>query len=456
MHYHFEGVLTARDSKRHIPHPFAVPTGSGELDVHFRFAPSRVHAIDNLITLTLFDPAGFRGAGHRGGGSHRVHIDPAQATPGYFPGPLPFGSWTVEIGTHMVMPGEPVQYQLDVIVAEGAATTTEAPRSVTAPPPGGPRRGPGWYRGDLHTHTHHSDADGLTVQGLIQSARDHGLDFVFLTDHNTTAGLEEMDAACSDDLLTAGGIELSSFWGHALCLGTRRWVDWRVRPGTGDMDRTATAAYADGQLFIIAHPEAVGDPFCTGCTWRYGGMMPGSARLVEVWNGPWGCNSNNEDALSLWYDWLNQGLALVATAGTDVHRARDYAAHPGLNVVYADALSEAALLSALLSGHVYLSAGPRVTFQARTEGGERRIMGDTVAQPATFDTTWMGCPADAQIRLIANGALLDQWTTGVHGERQWSMAPEEAHWVLVEIRDGDGGMLAITNPIHLAQGATAG
>ena len=58
-------------------------------------------------------------------------------------------------------------------------------------------------------------------------------------------------------------------------------------------------------------------------------MMPGDARVVEVWNGPWGCDSNNEKALTLWYDWLNQGLRLAATAGTDTHGRHAYAARPG-------------------------------------------------------------------------------------------------------------------------------
>jgi hypothetical protein len=215
------------------------------------------------------------------------------------------------------------------------------------------------------------------------------------------------------------------------------------------MSRIAAEIYAKEELFIIAHPQSVGDPACTGCAWRYGDMMPGNARLVEVWNGPWGGDSNNEEALSLWYDWLNQGLRLVATAGTDTHSVRDYAANPGFSVVYAEALSETAILKALRAGHLYLSAGPQVTFQARSESGETWIMGDTIAQPVTFMAAWTECPADAQVRLIADGRLLDHWVAGAQGKREWSMAPHEAHWIVVEVRSGDGELLAITNPIYL-------
>jgi hypothetical protein len=298
MHYHFEGNLTARDGKRHIPHQFVAPANGQAIEIRLRFAPHTVHGMANMLTLTVFDPDEFRGAGHRHGADHQARIGPTVATPGYVPGSLPAGPWIVQIDTHMIMPGRAVHYPLDITIAEGASVGSERPRLQQAGKP--PQRGAGWYRGDLHSHTHHSDAGERTVAELLQTARDYGLDFIFLTDHNTTAGLETMDAAAAEDLLTAGGVELTTFWGHALCLGTRAWMDWRVRPGSGDMARIAADTYARDQVFIIAHPQAIGDPYCTGCTWRFGEMMPGSARHLEIWNGPWQADSNNEAALALW------------------------------------------------------------------------------------------------------------------------------------------------------------
>ena len=161
MHRHFEGCLTTRDCKRHIPHLFTVPVHGSELDICLRFAPYRVRGISNMITLTLFDPHGFRGAGHRVGDAHEVHIATDEATPGYLPGPLPAGVWDAQIDTHMVMPGEPVHYWLDITVAEDAGEATAS--RLPAPPHRPPPRGAGWYRGDLHTHTDHSDAEGCTA-----------------------------------------------------------------------------------------------------------------------------------------------------------------------------------------------------------------------------------------------------------------------------------------------------
>jgi hypothetical protein len=457
MHQHYGGRLTAHDCKRHIPHPFTVPTNGGPIDIRLHYTPAEVYGISNLITLTVFDPHGFRGAGHRGGADHRVHIAVNSATPGYLPGSCSAGTWTVQIDTHMIMPGEDVHYELDIDIGENARGEIEnlaASRTRRKDP----LRGAGWYRGDLHSHTYHSDADERSVAELIQTARDARLDFIFLTDHNTTAGLVEMDAWAGEDLLTAGGLELTTFWGHALCLGTREWVDWRVRPGTGEMARLANNIYARDQVLIIAHPQSVGEPTCTGCTWRFGDMMPGTARCVEIWNGPWGCDSNNEQALALWYDWLNQGLHLVGTAGSDTHGNQDYAgyadyadyaAHPGFNVVYAENLSESAILKALRAGHLYLSTGPQVGLQARNADGEQWMMGDTIAPPVTLTVRWAECPSDAQVRVIANGRLLTQQPAGPRGEYAWDMAPDQSDWVLVEIRGTNGEMLAITNPMFM-------
>ena len=296
MDFHFEGTLTARDAKRHISHRFSLPSDGpaiAELAIDFRFTPEGSLGVKNLLTLTLFDPQGFRGAAHRdgerldvhlGGGParqggparrgirHRVRLAQREATPGYLPGPLPPGEWTVQIDTHMVMPGDPVRYSLDITVREEAApgspgvsagsssafetgpsdaaafaaanAATNAAADDDLPVVAAPTLGPGWYRGDFHTHTVHSDAaQHQTVAGLVAAARAHGLDFVFLTDHNTTSGLREMAAASTDGFLGAAGMELTTFWGHAVCLGTHEWIDWRIRPGTGAIARLAGEVY---------------------------------------------------------------------------------------------------------------------------------------------------------------------------------------------------------------------
>jgi hypothetical protein len=216
------------------------------------------------------------------------------------------------------------------------------------------------------------------------------------------------------------------------------------------MARIATETCARDQVFIIAHPHSVGDPACTGCKWLYPDMLPGTAQLVEVWNGVWGGDSNNEPALAMWYDWLNQGLRIVATAGTDTHSPDYYDYKPGFNVVYAESLSEAALLQALRAGHLYLSAGPRLEFGARTSDGQAVMMGDVAAGGAClFALQWEDCPPAATVRVIADGQETMQWPAGERGNREWTLSVDQARWCVIEIRAADGAMLAVTNPVFL-------
>lgn len=444
MHQHFTGTLTERDHKRHIAHAVHVPDGTTQLTIHFAFAPHVVDGMKNMLCLSLFDPHGFRGAGHRHGSEHTITLAADTATPGYMPGPLPAGTWSVEIDTHMIMPGAPCTYTLDV-AATGAPMAAPAPDTARPQPESS---GPAWYRGDLHAHTIHSDAQ-WDIPDLLAAARMRGLDFVTLTDHNTVSGLPAFERAADAGLLTMGGMELTTFWGHALALGTRQWIDWRVQPGQRSMRDIAHDVEASGAVFVIAHPFSPGDPICTGCDWRYTEMMPGNAHAVEIWNGLWNGDSDNERALAQWYGWLNAGHRLAATAGTDAHGPAPAEAHPGFNVVHAAARSERAILNAVRAGRLYLSSGPTMSFIAETPAGVAQI-GDRLPDgPATLHARWDAGPAHGQARLIVDGAAHATAAAGAHGEARWELPRGDGRWCALELRDGDGTLLAVTNPIFL-------
>jgi hypothetical protein len=455
MHYHFGGTLTERDAKQHLALPFTMPDSMTNLLVRFEYAPARVPTGRNALHLSLFDSRGFRGAGHRRGErqadaeSYTIELSQAHATPGYTAGPLPPGEWSVVIDSHMILPDAPISYQLliDISSAPGDAVAPLAPPAALAP------RGPGWYRGDLHAHTLHSDG-AWQIADLLAAAGTYRLDFATLSDHNTVSGLAEFERRRPADLLTIGGLELTTYSGHALALGVREWVDWRVRPGERSMPQIAAEVAAAGGLFIIAHPMSVGDPICTGCDWRYSDMLPGPARIIEVWNGGAWANdeSNNENALALWYVWLNQGHRLVATAGTDAHGPAPDGVRPGFNVVYAEAFSASAILQAVALGHVYLSDGPQLEFSARSTGGVMAIMGDRLpADRATVRAGWRGCSATDIVRLIVDGQPLTEQAAGTHGEWQSELAPGQARWCLLELRASSGHLRAVTNPIFFGE-----
>ena len=67
-----------------------------------------------MLTLSLFDPAGWRGSGHRHGTQHDVSIGLHAASPGYVAGPLPPGTWQAVVDTHMIMPGTPCAIRMEI------------------------------------------------------------------------------------------------------------------------------------------------------------------------------------------------------------------------------------------------------------------------------------------------------------------------------------------------------
>ena len=174
-----------------------------------------------------------------------------------------------------------------------------------------------------------------------------------------------------------GGIELSTFFGHALALGAREWLDWRRLDGSEiTMPELAQRVLDAGCLFVIAHVMHPGDPECCGCRWERYDMMPGNASAVEVWNGPWA--AFNQESLLLFYRWLNEGHRLTATTGTDLHGPPPPDVRGAVNVVYAEDLTEAAVLAAIKAGRSYISAGPELLLNVQTESGREGMIGDTL------------------------------------------------------------------------------
>ncbi|MGW9123009.1 CehA/McbA family metallohydrolase, partial [Streptomyces sp. NPDC055663] len=96
-----------------------------------------------------------------------------------------------------------------------------------APPVRVGGRGRGWYRGDCHVHSVHSDGE-LTPQQLTAAARSAGLDFLATTEHNTAAAHGVWNRPAGDDLLVILGEEVTTRTGHWLALGIRpgQVVDW--------------------------------------------------------------------------------------------------------------------------------------------------------------------------------------------------------------------------------------
>ena len=315
------------------------------------------------------------------------------------------------------------------------------------------RRGPGWYTGDLHGHTYHSDGDFSPAE-FLEEAWKRGYDFVALTDHNTQSAVPEITSLAGEAMTILGGVELTTFNGHAVVIGVNEWTEWRVKDGSS-MSALASDLQDRGALYIIAHPKSEGHPICTGCRWAFSDMMPGPARHVEVWNRGW-AGSHNEPGLRQFYKWLNEGFRMVASSGTDSHRPMPPEVRIGANRVYAHDNTQHEILAGLRRGHCFVTSGPEISFTAEMEDS-KASMGDLV-KPGQLKLK-MGWsvglngfdPSDLEAVLIKNNEAFGRWSCGDHEDSEFATISEEADWFTLELRDQKGDLHALSNPIFVGQ-----
>lgn len=133
-----EGKLTPLSSKTHITYQFHLEHALSSLEIDFRYAPKQFldreaskplileaienysdpawaelykkqwenyYPLQNLLTLSLDSPSGFRGSAHRHAPEQRHMICPdgSKTSPGFIAGDVPSGVWKVTISVHCVV-----------------------------------------------------------------------------------------------------------------------------------------------------------------------------------------------------------------------------------------------------------------------------------------------------------------------------------------------------------------
>jgi hypothetical protein len=423
--------LRREDGKSYRRHRFTVPPGAGALDIEFSYDRGQDYP-HSLLTLSLFDPRGFRGAGHRYAPRQAIRVEPHRATPGFLAGPLPAGEWMLEVDVHCVIArpdGAPNRYDLAVRALPAPETPAAAPPFADAPPTGG--RGRRWYRGELHLHSTHSDGDWTPAE-IAALARPRGLDFMVLSDHNTTSSYREFRSHVDPRTLVIPGTELTTYHGHCLAIGVDEWIDWRTGLEGRSIDDVARAVRAAGGIFVVAHPDAMPDDVCTGCRWTHDDFDPALADAVEIWGGAWdGPEEENAGCVALWRRWLGLGHRLAATAATDAHRPRDWQGAVPLTYVLADDLTAGAILDAVRAGRTYVSSGPELFLEAVPGGAQARCA---------------GAPEGAELRLVAGGSAAGSVRVSGAGRLAGPMVGGYAY---AELWNADGTLLlAATSPIY--------
>jgi hypothetical protein len=447
--------------------PVEVPEGVGELSVRYRYdrPPTPPGVPGNVLDIGVFDergagpeesPAGPGMAGFRGwsgGARDQFAISASGATPGYLPGAIGPGTWQVVLGPYTVAP-QGLRWEVEATLGEGP------PGPAFVPDPAPERaagRGRGWYRGDLHLHTVHSDGRRTPAE-LAAAARAAGLDFVASTEHNTASASLGWGHYAGPDLLVLDGQEVTTRDGHWLALGLEPGVvvDWRYRAADGGHGRALAGLHDRGGLAVAAHP------FCPfpGCGWAFGYE---GLDAVEVWNGPW--TPDDEAALGAWDRMLAAGRSLPAVGGSDAHGSDDRVGLPH-NVVLADGLDRRSVLDGLAGGRCWLAASAAVDLRLEAAAAGRSAgIGERLVVPAgqrvTVRLEVRGAPGCLARLCRADGPVLEAGLGARDtGTVDWTTIAGPGAWVRAEVRHPPtarglpGAMVALTNPVLLGPAGT--
>lgn len=446
------GRLTFADYERLIEQPFDVPAGTRRIEIALTATGAERRTV---IDLGLRGPDGLRG--WSGGRTNRVSVSRLSATPGYLPGPLPPGKWAVLLGVPNIREGSDETYTIAITMS---ADESASDRPVL-------RSGPGWFVGDLHAHSFHSDGRGRSQGGkavpvpmhrVLDEASKNGLDFIAVSDHNTASHWLDIDRLQPyyDRVLLLHGREITTYRGHANTVGERTFAEFRLPSPTSSPAMLLRPIGDAGAFVSINHPTAPDDERCMGCGWNVTDeQMRGAVHGVEVVNGD--ATGGPLYGWPFWADLLNRGWRVTAVGGSDDHTPDDPADRnvgTPATVVWARELSEAALVEGLKSGRVYVRTrggqGPSVDIEA--------VSGD-VTYPMGADL-----PATPSAPVLVRAAVRDasgqtlEWIlkgrvdvgvpiTEASVAIERSVNLKSGDWVSVVIRDA-AGPTAISNAIR--------
>jgi hypothetical protein len=453
------GEITGADHQTYKPVTFDVPAGVTRLSVAFDYTGRENKTV---VDLGLLDPVRFRG--WSGGNKKAFFVSTEAATASYLPGPLPAGKWTLLLGVPNARPNSKATYEAKVwFQRDPAPLPATLAKAAT----------PGWYRGDLHMHTAHSDGGCTTgeaprapcpVYRTVLAAQAAGLDFIAVTDHNTTTQAEALAELQPSfpGLLLMTGREVTTFQGHANVFGPTAFIDFRLGSRTVPTIRSLEAAVkAAGGVFSINHPAVPSGEICMGCGWTAKDTDYDAVAAIEVANG------GNEKALGgfegvlsgvpFWEAQLNQGRRITAIGGSDNHDAgipHDTPSAVGrpATVIHAEGLSTEALLAGLKAGRVFIDLDgtrDRMLDLSASAGDRTATMGGTLAakpgEVVSFGAALAGVDA-ASLEIIQDGSKV---TPTISDNKFTIQMGQRASWVRVNVRDTSGRLLMIGNPIYL-------
>ena len=459
------GTVKGDQNNTYIEAPFEVPANTARLTVRFHYTGKEERT---TLDIGIQDPQRFRG--WSGGNKSSFTISATDATPSYLSGVVLPGTWKLWIGVPNIRQKSVASYEAQIYFEP--AGVEKAPEGFSETPL---RSTAGWYRGDLHMHSAHSDAQCKSQNGnkvpcpvfvTLQAATARGLDFVAVTDHNTVShfdALRELQPYF-DRLLLIPGREITTFEGHANLYGKTEFVDFRV--GSSSVPDMRSLLARDGQrgaLISINHPGAPTGEACMGCGWRPKSGEMSLIAAVEAVNG--GAEEGPYSGIPFWEQQVSAGYRPTAIGGSDNHNPELPLDKPGsvgspTTVVYASELSVAGILAGIRSGRVFvdLTASKDRVLDFSAQAGRAGVtMGGTLragsGEIVSLSAHVLACTG-SQLRILVDGqpdasiplaaimspdqTLALQWHSDGH-----------RHWLRADVVSQSGKLELLGNPVYV-------
>ena len=224
-----------------------------------------------------------------------------------------------------------------------------------------------WYKGNTHTHTLNSDGDSTPDQ-VVRWYREHGYQFLVLTDHNFLTSVTALQAlhGADEQFLVMAGEEVTDAFGEKPLHVNGLELKERLAPQGGSsvadiLQRDVDAIRKAGGVPHINHPN-----FRWAVTVEELGRVRNN-KLLEIYNGHPQVNNLGGGGVpgmeEAWDAILSAGTLLYGIAVDDAHVFKDpgnpNVAGPGRGwvAVRAARLESPAILDAMERGDFYASTG---------------------------------------------------------------------------------------------------
>ncbi|MFT7035701.1 MAG: TolB protein [Cyclobacteriaceae bacterium] len=280
----------------------------------------------------------------------------------------------------------------------------------------------GWYSGDNHFHLNYGGTNRLDPRDILLDLKAEQIDIAFPLVANLGNRFLEQDLMGWENeglpIISFGQEVRSHFLGHINLLGTKElywpWV-WGPRYDIYGADDRLNAeplrfAREKGGLGGYVHPVGVKDPFKEGGDRSVPISLTADAVLGEVDILEVGCLWTDEiGTAALWHEFLNLGIPIALSAGSDVMNDLYRTMAIGATRVYVKPEGKLTIenyLEALKKGRSFVSNGPQVLFSVEDkEVGEviesknkKANWKLTVHSPVTYD----------KVEIFVNGDVV--WT----------------------------------------------